>query len=279
MHLTAELKARVTAKIKDGIARAEKRYGRTFPMPTIGYDLTGRVAGYANYIKWHIQLNADLLVRNVDDFIARTVPHELAHLITDRVYPENHRNKGITITRTGRVKREKRDIHGTDWQSVCLVLGMTDVTRCHSYDTTETKRVTSRSRTVEWQCPCGAKLMLSPKISAELAINPDSRWHKSCRCRRLFRAGTQPAPTSNTTVHVRPQPAPILLPKPTPTPVLCTAAAVQQGASKIDVCSALYKAAPVGTSRTAMIALFVANANCTPTGAATYYQTLKKKFS
>jgi predicted SprT family Zn-dependent metalloprotease len=271
MHVPAEIQSRVTAKLRDGLDHAAKAYGQQFSMPVVSYDLAGTVAGYANYNKWTIRLNATLLMENVDAFIERTVPHELAHLITDRVYPEAHASR-LAITRTGSVKRTKRDVHGPRWQSVCRVLGMADVKRCHSYDVTNAKVVKSNSRQIEWKCPCGASLLLSPMMSAQLDRTPNARWHRGCRGRTLQRvvpltrtvdlreyAGVAIANGSSVVVQV-----------PVSTPAVVS--------SKIDSCRQLYLKYSSTKQRAEMIAMFVKQVQCTPAGAATYYATLKKQY-
>lgn len=269
MQVTAAVKARVEKKLKDGIALAEAKYGQKFVMPTVSYDLRGVAAGYANYRAWAIRLNGTLLMENVDKFIERTVPHELAHLITDRVYPEAHASD-ITITRRGRMQRTKREVHGPRWQSVCLVLGMTDVTRCHQYDTTNSKVVKSNGRQIEWKCPCGEVLKLTPKMSAQLDAAPDSRWHRGCRGRRLARV----VPTT-ARVDLRQYGA--VMHTALPKPVATVPTAPAYSGTKLDQCKALYLKYST-LSRAEIIAKFVSVAGCTAAGAGTYYATCKKLY-
>ncbi len=273
MYVTPQVKARVVAKLQDGIARAEKAYGQKFSMPVVTYDLRGRTAGTANYVKWHINLNAVLLMENVDEFLERTVPHELAHLITDRVYPEAHERKlvlksGMRLT----YKRAKRDVHGPRWQSVCRTLGMTDVTRCHSYDVTNSKVVKSNSRQIEWKCTrCGTVLKLSPKMSAQLDAAPTSRWHKPCRGFRLERVvatSVQVDLTKYGAVALANGPKPV---------VRVQVAPPASTVSKIEQCKKLYLKYSM-LSRAEIIAKFIGEAECTQAGAATYYATCKKLY-
>lgn len=89
--ITTEIRNRVTTKIQHGIDLAKRRYNVDIRMPTVVYTKRGTTAGTANYRTWTINLNPVLLVENTDKFIERTVPHELAHLICDLVYPHAHR--------------------------------------------------------------------------------------------------------------------------------------------------------------------------------------------
>ena len=278
MTVTAQVKARVENKIREGIALAEAKYKQKFAMPTIQYDLRGTTAGTANYNTWTIRLNAVLLNENTDEFIERTVPHELAHLITDRVYPEAHHGRGIVRTRRG-FRREKREVHGPNWQSVCLVLGMTDITRCHQYDTTNSKVVKSTSRTIPWKCTgCGTEILLSPKKSHQLDLKSDALWHRGCRGSRLVRATAAPKPTPRENFFAGNVP-PIQLKVPAlPVPAQpVKSAEPAMGGSKIDICKTLYLKFSM-LSRAEVLAKFKTLAGCTDAGAATYYATCKKLY-
>ena len=102
MQVTSEVHQRVMEKLGEGVTAAEAVYNRKFDIPKVLYNVRGSTAGLALYHLWCIRLNAVLLMENVDAFIARTVPHELAHLITGRMYPETRRV----------APGQKRDTHG-----------------------------------------------------------------------------------------------------------------------------------------------------------------------
>lgn len=275
MQVTPEVKMRVIDKLKAVIKLAEAHYGKALPFPNVIYKLRGRVAGYATFGTWTIDLNAALLMQNVDKFIESTVPHEMAHLVCDRVYPEAHRPTGsFTITRRG-IRRPKRETHGPQWREIMRVMGVVDITRCHSYDTSDTKVMKSNSRIHPWGCPCGKEFMLSPKMAEQLRANPSSRWH--CKGRRLFEMVTS-APV---------QPAinpcmPVVIPE----RYVSRAAAAQVAdkrateapGSKMEKCANLYVSYQ-HLGRQMVIAMFVQEAGCTPAGAATYYATMKKRYA
>lgn len=123
-------------KIREGIALAEKHFGRSFPIPKIEFNLRGRAAGRAHYSENLIRLNTHLFRENENEFIARTVPHELAHLIAYQVFGREG---------TG---------HGHNWRFVCRVLGMTDVTRCHHYKNVIPARIRKKMPRFAFLCNC-----------------------------------------------------------------------------------------------------------------------------
>lgn len=97
------------------------RYRCRVPRPDIRFDLRGQAAGQAI---WHrhgspvLRFNLELALRHVDDFIATTVPHEVAHLVVAACH--------------GRVRP-----HGHEWQAVMRFLGIAQPRRCHDYAVTD----------------------------------------------------------------------------------------------------------------------------------------------
>lgn len=256
-HVPAAIKQRVEAKLRECIALAEKEYRQKFAFPNIRYDVRGTTAGYAHLKEWLVRFNPVLLVENVDEFIARTVPHELAHLITDRVYPHAHQG-GFKVVGYGAVRRKKRSVHGVEWQSVMRALGVSDVTRCHSYDT-KNAAVKKKNRYTYVCQGCQAEIQAGPKIHAQLQRRPNSRWHNGCKGHALVYK-----PAGAKTVQ--------LVKQATPVPAVPVMATV---GSKIDRARELYKANKHMT-RAELMALFIIQLNMTPAGASTYVYTVTK---
>jgi SprT protein len=150
MQVSKAIMAQVELKIQDGINRATAYFGREFAFPSISYNLSGKTAGTATYQRNHIRLNAVLLMENTEEFIARTVPHELGHLITWEMYSNDW---SFYNRSTGRIAH-----HGLRWKSICTLIGMDDVTRCHQYDVSNSGR---KSTQYVWGCQCGAIMAVS----------------------------------------------------------------------------------------------------------------------
>ena len=261
--ITASMKKQVEDKLRACIATAERRYNTTFRFPNIRYDLRGTTAGTATYSTWTININPVLLAENFDDMLADTVPHEMAHLITDQVYPEAHQRTGnMTRTRNGVWRRPKRSPHGEEWKSVMRVLGC-DPRRTHSYDVSNAR--TRERTTYAYKCNCcGAELQMGPKRHAKEQRTPGSYTHSSCgRSAGKLTLVTSKAPAA--TVHVKPT-----------APATPKAPATGTG-SKLERCYAMYKSHPT-LPRASLIQHFV-QLGCTPAGAATYYATCRKMYT
>ena len=247
--ITEAIQKRVNTKIDQCIATIEKKYNVKFKKPAVHYDVRGTTAGKAWYKKWVVGFNAVLLKENVDNFIARTVPHEIAHLATELIYPHAHI----------RVGRQKRSPHGAEWASIMTALGA-DASRCHSYDV-ENARV-KRRITYAYKCAgCGADLNLGPKRHAALQRGT-LIWHSPCGSAR------------GRLTLVTDTKAPVVV-KPVVPVVKPAKVAVPAGETKLAKCYRLFENYP-GYTRAEMINVFVQEVDMTPAGAATYYAKLNK---
>ena len=117
---------KLNKQIKETLALAEEKYDVKFPTPTVLFDLRGHTAGQAFFNKNKIRLNRYLLEKYGDDFISRTVVHELGHLISYKLYGINGRG------------------HGAAWKRVMRAIGG-PTSRCHSYETKAARKTTKHS--------------------------------------------------------------------------------------------------------------------------------------
>lgn len=260
MQVSAAIKQAVEAKITECLTKATQRYKCTFQRPTVSYDKSGTVAGTANYTTWHVQFNPVLLMENQAEFIAQTVPHEIAHLITDRVYPHAHRPTGGWFTGA------KRSVHGTEWQSVMRVLGA-DPRRCHQYDVSSAQ--TKVKNKYHYTCKCNgdkANHFVGPKVHAK--VQAGARY--TCRNCRAAIVLVQ-AVGKLTYQQAREAVKTPVAPKPKATPV---AAKPAVAGSKFEQCLAVYKS-NAHLERSEIAALFVKQVGMTPAGANTYYYKCK----
>lgn len=249
MQVPASVKQQVNAKIQYCIDTAEKHYGRTFAFPTIVYKKRGTTAGTANDRTYTIDLNPTLLMENLDAFIARTVPHEFAHLVDGIVNPH---------TRMGR----KRSVHGPSWKRIMMLFGA-DPSRCHSYDVTNAKQSSRRTTKHVWVCGCGeATMELGAKRHAkQLARKPFYvRGHTVARCGEYTYLGIEGQEQK---------------------PVAKAADAKQPKrksgkVTKLDRCRNIYNLHKQ-YSRDMIVLLFQTQGGCTPAGAATYYAKISNE--
>lgn len=162
---------RVGEKVSECLKIATNHYHRSFPDPTISFDLRGLVAGQANSRLWRIRINSILLQENTDDMLDSTVPHEVAHLIADKVY--------------GHIRA-----HGAEWKSVMRLLGISP-NRCHRYDTTNSRVKTNVKNKFCYKCNCRDMIVVGPvrhrKMQSRISMGRNSGYRcRSCKGHLVF---------------------------------------------------------------------------------------------
>ena len=101
------------------IQRANKIYRRSFEVIPVCFDLKGRAAGMYRVKKRErvIRYNPYIFAKYFDDNVAETVPHEVAHYITEKLY-------GV-----GRVRP-----NGFEWGEMMGAFGVSSKRASHRYD-------------------------------------------------------------------------------------------------------------------------------------------------
>ena len=109
MKMPDQIIRRVEDKVIETCLRAQTLYGRAFELPAIEWNLRGQRAACAHGRDNRIRINPVLLAENTEDFIAQTVPHEIAHLI-------NHVLHGPRVQAHGALTQIKRPRRGSaEW--------------------------------------------------------------------------------------------------------------------------------------------------------------------
>lgn len=126
--LSEDLRKKVEEKMKECYAIAAKHYKLSFEFPEIRYDIKSWMGGLAYYKKNLVRYNLILLVENEEDYIATTVPHEVAHLIAYKVW-ENDTTPN----------KKKLMPHGKIWKDVMGVLNVEPRVK-HTYDCSSIER-------------------------------------------------------------------------------------------------------------------------------------------
>ncbi|KKM61213.1 hypothetical protein LCGC14_1534020 [marine sediment metagenome] len=243
-----KLQERVAEKIRECLDIAEQRFDRSFQTPEISYKLRGLVAGQANSRLWRIRINSILLQENTDDMLNSTVPHEVAHLIADKVY--------------GHIRS-----HGAEWKSVMRLLGISP-NRCHRYDTTNSRVKVNVKHKFCYKCNCRDMIIVGPvrhrKMQSRFSMNKNSGY-RCCSCKGYLvfvkplgqvtyeqaRDGKTKRPTKK--YHV-----------------------LKKG-SKMERALHIYKENQFLLSRITIICLFMTTLGMSKAGATTYYYNCQKR--
>jgi SprT protein len=244
-YVPLDIRGRIATAIKDYIDLASRHYGRKYVMPQVEYTLQGRTAGVAIGTN-EINFNAVLLMENVERFIARTVPHEVAHCV------DLHNQITNGLYRYG----ERRSAHGESWKYIMRLFGVQDISRTHSYDTTNSARP---QRRYPYKCSvCGEKIELSGQRHNKIRRGATFH-HTVCgsSSRLVYDAPHNPSPMR----LAAQMPAPKLIPS------------MVAPRSMFERCRIVFDAHPT-TTRRVMLSMF-GDLGCSPNTAKQYYQKLK----
>jgi SprT protein len=134
--LTAAQRQRVIKATCSCIVRAAALFDRKLAGIPVRFDLRGRAAGMYRVRGGQrvIRYNPDIFARYFSDNLANTVPHEVAHYVTDVLY-------GLRRVRP----------HGPEWRAVMLAFGVEPVATC-SYDLDGIP--VRRQRRFRYRCAC-----------------------------------------------------------------------------------------------------------------------------
>jgi SprT protein len=176
MHTEVEMMAAVQDEVRRLQRLAGVRCGvkfesdyvddpHAYPAINVSFKVRGTTAGKARHNPrtntTEVDFNRVLMRENFAEFMARTVPHEVAHIVTGLLY------------------RGMASAHGPEWRRMCRLLGMRDVTRCHSYDVSSVRRTVKKYATT---CACpGVTHMIGPKRRARLMRNPTAYHCIKCK--------------------------------------------------------------------------------------------------
>ncbi|MBE2895807.1 SprT family zinc-dependent metalloprotease [Pasteurellaceae bacterium HPA106] len=155
------LSIQIQRRLRACLNLAQAHFHRTFPMPSVLYNVRGLKAGVAYLQQNEIRLNRTLLEQNPEEFIRETVPHELAHLIVYQHYG----------------RRAKP--HGQEWRFVMEEVFKLPANVCHEYDTTSV-----RGKTVEYQCDCQIHQL---GIRKHHRIQSQSAVYRCRKCKSVLR--------------------------------------------------------------------------------------------
>ena len=127
----------------------------------VDFEHIGTCAGMAYWTSGRIRINVDLLEGDTLDEMARqTLPHELAHVIANRL-------EGV------------KSGHGTTWKHVMRMFGLKP-TRTHDMEVEHLRR---RTRTAECRCDCKTWELTARRVNA---MNRGTKRYRCPSCHTLI---------------------------------------------------------------------------------------------
>lgn len=149
--MSATLVEKISDCINFYVAKAKQRWPeklKDWDKPLWSLNLEGTTAGMAYYNSNKIRLNHALLLKNESGFFSETIPHEIAHLVSFRVFGKNGMG------------------HGPEWKFVMRVFGL-EAKRLHNFDVSGLKKQRTITRHL-FSCNCNS-------ITHELTTNEHTK--------------------------------------------------------------------------------------------------------
>ena len=158
--INAEQRVQVLDKTRATLALAEREYGREFPAIPVLFDLRGRCSGmYRVRGKEQVmRFNPHIFAKYFSDNLATTVPHEVAHYVSDCLH-------GLAKIRP----------HGEEWRQIMRVFKADD-SRTADYDLSGIPG--RRQRYFNYRCVCQSHRLSSRRH------NKVARREASYNCRQ-----------------------------------------------------------------------------------------------
>jgi SprT protein len=134
--ITSSQQQQLVARVSQLLLQCEQQFNRPFKMIDIYFDLSGRTSAMYVVRNTHkyFRFNPYIFAKYFNDGLASTVPHEVAHYVTDILF-------GIKNIRP----------HGKQWRSVMHTLGVEPrVTGDYDLSGVPVKR----QRRLDYSCDC-----------------------------------------------------------------------------------------------------------------------------
>jgi SprT protein len=267
-EVSAALKARVTAKVNESVAKINTAHGITMRPISVRYDInSARLGGQAIPSQNVIRINPVFLNTHTEHYIAQVIPHEVAHLAVDRIH--------------GRIRlgRGKISHHGPEWQAMMTrTLGLA-ADRCHAMVAPEGVVHGKQKTKYVYRCPgCGQSLVVGPKHHKNLKSGR-RLVHTSCGYRGTFTYVAEAGRVSYAAAREVAANAATATPQQAPAAPVVKPPVAPRAGSKLDQCYEWYKAEKArGTDRQGILAVFVNEVGMTVAGASTYYSQCTKRY-
>jgi SprT protein len=152
-------------EVKNKVSEVVNKYNAIYKFgmkePKIYYDISGTKAGVAKYATKTVHFNPQIAIKDWNEFITNTVPHEVCHLAVLHWALFN--------------KKEIPSAHGATWKLMMWEVGAKP-RRTHDIDVDDLKKKTSQ---YIYQCRCDEAVVVGVRIH-----NNIKNKFKSYACKR-----------------------------------------------------------------------------------------------
>ena len=250
--MNAALKQKVETKVRECVNKIEALYGVKMRNVEIRYDInSARLGGQALLGENAVRFNPHFLEKFTEDYIATTVPHEVAHL-------------GVHTVWQSKFSIRRPNAHGIEWKTMMRRLGVSP-DRCHTFEADE--GVGRAKNKFHYVCgSCKKDLPVGPKVHKKLQAGVKYR----CRC------GSSDLRLQGALGKVNYAAAKAKIANKATTPIqTAPVAKAPAKGTKLEQCYEYYKQY-VGRDKELICSVFVNEVGMTSAGATTYYYQCKK---
>jgi SprT protein len=151
--ITSSQQQQVVERVAELLLQCEQQFDQAFKAIEIRFDLTGRASGMyvVKHKQQYFRFNIFILAKYFEDSLATTVPHEVAHYVSDVLF-------GIKNIRP----------HGKEWQSIMYTLGV-EPRVTGNYDLTGMP--VKRQRRFDYVCDCMTHQLTTTRHNKVLKSN------------------------------------------------------------------------------------------------------------
>lgn len=166
-------------EVIDVLIKANELWNLDLDIPSINFYSVGKAAGKAFTTSWRLEFNEVLLNENKEHF-TQTIIHEVAHLVTEKLYPH------------------AKQMHGPEFKYVIHSLGG-EVKTYHNYDITNIQGKKQKRHQYSC-CKCNNVLQISTTLHNRL--QNDENYVTRCCKQILTKFHWQQPSSSSSTVGV-----------------------------------------------------------------------------
>jgi len=171
---THELRRKAIETAKYYTDLGNKIFNTNMSCPNLTFKVRGRVGGKYSSATHEVKVNMVLFSENVEDYIDRTLPHEVAHAFQRHLYGHYNGYRRVMP-------------HGVEWKRIMRAFGKTPKVT-HSYDTTNASQRTVK-QAYPYRCSCKEWNLTIIRHRRAQQENTPYRCPK-CRTRLVFAGGT-----------------------------------------------------------------------------------------
>lgn len=186
--LNKEIYEKVEKKVQETVQKLNEYFHFDMKNPPVFYDVKGTVGGLAKAKTMSIHFNHQLMMKNFEDFIDSTVPHEVCHI-------------GVFWLSYYEKKPIPKNPHGATWKFMMHLVGV-PAKKYHTYNIEDIKRKIPK---YQYKCLCENPIIVNKRMHEKI-----KRINMICKkCHTILKDGEmimqigfeEPSPNGTTKVR------------------------------------------------------------------------------